>query len=46
MFCAHLNAFMQDRETKMQTEVLQTDQLEVRLNYLENELRKIKQMRE
>ena len=30
----------------MQTEVLQTDKLETRLEYLENELGKIKEMRE
>ena len=30
----------------MQTEVLQTDKLEFRLDYLEKELKKIKEMRE
>lgn len=46
VLCAHLNAFLSDREMKMQTEVLQTDKLEERIGYLESELRKVKEMRE
>ena len=46
ILCSHLNAFLSDRESKMQTEVLQTDKLETRLDYLEIELGKIKEMRE
>ena len=46
IFCEHLNAFIQERDAKMQTEVLQTDKLEKRLSYLENELRKYKEMHE
>ena len=46
VLCAHLNAFLAEWATKMQTEVLQTDKLETRLEYLENELGKIKEMRE
>ena len=46
VLCAHLNAFLGEWATKMQTEVLQTDKLETRLEYLENELGKIQEMRE
>ena len=46
ILCSHLNAFLVEWATKMQTEVLQTDKLETRLEYLENELGKIKEIRE
>ena len=46
VLCAHLHAFLSEWASKMQTEVLQTDKLETRLEYLENELGKIKEMRE
>ena len=46
VLCAHLNAFLGEQALKMQTEVLQTDKLETRLEYLENELSKIKELRE
>jgi 3-oxoacyl-ACP reductase-like protein len=46
ILCAQLNAFLGEWSHKMQTEVLQTDRLEIRLDYLENELGKIKELRE
>jgi len=46
VFCGHLNAFLAEWSNRMQTEVLQTDKLETRLEYLENELGRIKELRE
>ena len=46
ILCAQLNAFLAEWSNRMQTEILQTDKLEFRLDYLEKELNKIKEMRE
>ena len=46
ILCEQLNAFLAEWANKMQTEVLQTDGLESRLEYLESELTKIKEMRD
>ena len=46
IMCANLNAFLSDWGARMQTEVLQTGKLETRLDHLETELTKIKDMRE
>ena len=46
MLCACLNAFLDEWANKMQAEVLQTDKLELRLEYLEDELTKIKELRD
>ena len=46
VFCGHLNAFLEDWSHRMQTEVLHTDKLESRLEYLENEVARIKQLKE
>ena len=46
LMCANLNAFLDDWGARMQTEVLQTGKLESRLDYLEIELNRIKDMRE
>ena len=46
MLCACLDAFLAEWADKMQTEVLQTDKLELRLEYLESELLKIKELKQ
>lgn len=46
IFCAHLNAFLADWNHRMQTEVLDTDKLESRLEYLENEVGRINELKE
>ena len=46
MLCACLDAFLGEWAERMQSEVLQTDKLEMRLDYLEDELIKIKELRD
>ena len=46
LLCAQVKAFLSEWSNRMQTEILQTDKLETRLDYLENELYKIKELRE
>lgn len=45
VLCACLNAFLAEWAHKMQAEVLQTDKLELRLDYLEGEMAKLKELR-
>ena len=45
LLCAHLSAFLGEQADRMQNEVLRTDKLETRLEYLDNELTKITEMR-
>ena len=46
VLCGHLDVFLSEWKDKMQTEVLHTDKIELRLEYLENELGRIKELKE